>query len=65
MFELLAEKTVKENIMTQDEYFDEQEEQEKQAEKDYHNYAGGYEAAKGDYEGACLARAEYEGGAFD
>ena len=25
-------------------------------------YDGGFEASKGDYEGACLARAEYEAG---
>ncbi len=25
-------------------------------------YGGGYEASQGDYEGACLARAEYEAG---
>ncbi len=25
-------------------------------------YNGSYEASRGDYEGACLARAEYEGG---
>ena len=49
----------------QDKYFAELEEKEEQAEKDYYNYAGVYEASKGDYEGACLARAEYEGGAFD
>ena len=47
--------------MTQDEWF---EMEEKKEEQDNYNFAGGYEASKGDYEGACLARAEYEEGDF-
>ena len=37
---------------------------ERQAEKQAYIYAGGYEASRGDYEGACLARAEFESGVF-
>jgi hypothetical protein len=47
-----------------DKYFAELEEKAEQAEQDAYNYGGGYEASKGDYEGACLARAEYESGVF-
>lgn len=47
-----------------DEYLEELEKkQEKEAYEQY-CYGGGYEAAKGDWEGACLARAEYEAGHF-
>ena len=48
----------------QDKYFAELEEQEEQKERDAFNYGGGYEARRGDYEGACLARGEYEAGLF-
>jgi hypothetical protein len=40
---------------SQDDYYEELEEYE-------FNCNGSYEASKGDYEGACLARAEYEAG---
>ena len=50
--------------MTQDEYFDELEEKELRKEQEsYKNkFDGSYEASQGDYEGACLARAEFEAG---
>jgi len=54
--------------MTEDEYYTELEaefeKKKEKAEQDAYNYGGGYEVSKGDYEGACLARGEYEGGAF-
>lgn len=49
--------------MTEDEYYDELELKERLEEENY-AYGGGYEVSKGDYEGACLARAEYEAGSF-
>jgi len=51
-------------MKSQDDYFAELEEKEEKAEQDAYNYGGGYEASKGDYEGACLARGEYEAGLF-
>jgi len=48
----------------QDKYFEELEKREEQDERDAYNYGGGYEAQCGDYEGACLARGEYEAGLF-
>ncbi len=59
-------------MTAQDEYFAELEAIEEKKERDSYarmvndSYAfgGGYEASHGDYEGACLARAEFEGGAF-
>lgn len=54
-----------ENKMTQDEYFDELEENaEKNAASENYVYGGGFELNKGDYEGAILAKAEYEAGNF-
>jgi len=49
--------------MTKDEYYEELEAKERLEEENY-VYGGGYETSKGDYEGACLARAEYEAGYF-
>ena len=55
-----------ENIMTeQDKYFAKLDAEADEREQNYSfNYGGGYEASKGDFEGACLARAEYEAGQF-
>jgi len=52
---------------TRDEYFAEleaKEERDEQQAKAAYMYGGGYEASRGDWEGACLARAEYEAGEF-
>lgn len=49
--------------MTKDEYFESLEVKER-VDAESFAYGGGYEASKGDYEGACLARAEYESGCF-
>lgn len=46
-----------------DSYFEELEAAE-MADEYAFKYAGGYEASKGDYEGACLARAEFDSGLF-
>ncbi len=53
--------------MTLDDYYDELEEKneiDKRIASEQYAYGGGYEASKGDYAGACLARAEYEAGYF-
>ena len=49
----------------QDKYFAKLDAEADEREQNYSfNYGGGYEASKGDFEGACLARAEYEAGQF-
>ena len=50
--------------MTQDEYFEELDAREERREREAYagKFDGSYEASRGDWEGACLARAEYEGG---
>ena len=48
----------------QDKYFDDLERKAEKAEHDKWAYGGGYEASRGDWEGACLARAEYDEGDF-
>lgn len=51
--------------MTQDEYFAELDaaaEAEAQLDRDAYIFGGGYEASKGDYEGAAIARADWEWG---
>ena len=50
---------------TKDEYFAELEKKQENAKHYEFAYGGGYEASKGDFEGACLARAEFEAGSFD
>jgi len=48
-----------------DKYYAELERKAEEKSKDYeYKFGGGYELSKGDYEGACLARAEYESGCF-
>ena len=39
--------------------------QEEQQEKESFMFAGGYEASRGDYEGACLAKGEYQAGGIN
>ena len=64
---MLSDKAKGKLIMTLDDYYDELEEKNEIEEKiasEHFAYGGGYEASKGDYAGACLARAEYEAGYF-
>ena len=50
-------------LNSMDDYFAELEEKEElEDEVSVPFYGGGYEASRGDWEGACLARAEFESG---
>jgi len=46
-------------IEEENEYYAELEAAETHAEAEEYAFAGGYEAARGDYEGAAMARHEY------
>lgn len=60
--EITMTKSTKQQIQKENDYYADLEKESENRTKYANKYDGSFYASKGDYEGACLARAEFEAG---